>query len=663
MKPSPSFISSFWQFVRDQKNLLGIILAYGMVASFIGFIIPLSIQYLTTVIMANATTIPIFFIISCLILFLCMYVGLKIVQMVIFSHFEKRFFILNVAKIAHYLLSHPSSPYSESSKEKSFTEADILMRYAEILSINKHVASFLFVTSAFIQQVIVGIAIISFYNLGFFLFSIILVGIVCLMVRFYFLPSVSRAKEEYSSRYQLANHLDRMIRSSLPQQESKLNDLLKNYYTKKSHYFGIVLNQTVAFFSVYVLANGLFLLLSAILTLKGFITIPQFVAAEIVYAMIFAGLAEFTKSLKDVYDVTNSFHHLSEIAYPADSSYLPAYIHSLIASPSYGKNFLKWIGALLIALLVGLVVIPWWQSSGGSGQIVALDPSERIQDIQAPLSGRVSRWRVNDGMYVHKGSPLVDITDNDPDIAQKLAVELEAVRVHYTSALSLTRTSKLNYDRQSMLYHQGLTSRKEFEKAKMDYEKQIAYQQEVQAKLIQTDIKRTRQLSQTVIAPRDGFLIQPKMAGGFVYGGEKLATFIPKINGPAIELYLKPMDAPLLRQGLKARIQIEGWPALRIAGWPATSLGTYGGVVSMVDSGLSANGMLRVLIVPDKYQAPWPHMKFLRQGGRIRGWVIMNKVSLGYEIWRQINGFPMNPYPHIFEVKEKKDTKEKDGDK
>ena len=43
---------------------------------------------------------------------------------------------------------------------------------------------------------------------------------------------------------------------------------------------------------------------------------------------------------------------------------------------------------------------------------------------------------------------------------------------------------------------------------------------------------------------------------------------------------------------------------------------------------------------PDAEDEPWPDVRFLRQGVRSKGWVLLNRVSLGYEIWRQLNGFP-----------------------
>jgi hypothetical protein len=33
----------------------------------------------------------------------------------------------------------------------------------------------------------------------------------------------------------------------------------------------------------------------------------------------------------------------------------------------------------------------------------------------------------------------------------------------------------------------------------------------------------------------------------------------------------------------------------------------------------------------------------LRQGVRAQGWILANQVPLWYEIWRLINGFPVEP--------------------
>ncbi len=50
-------------------------------------------------------------------------------------------------------------------------------------------------------------------------------------------------------------------------------------------------------------------------------------------------------------------------------------------------------------------------------------------------------------------------------------------------------------------------------------------------------------------------------------------------------------------------------------------------------------GVVGILVQPDG-ESEWPPDRYLRQGVRANGWVMLNQVALGYEIWRQLNGFP-----------------------
>lgn len=47
-----------------------------------------------------------------------------------------------------------------------------------------------------------------------------------------------------------------------------------------------------------------------------------------------------------------------------------------------------------------------------------------------------------------------------------------------------------------------------------------------------------------------------------------------------------------------------------------------------------------MLVKPDPTDIPWPDTRYLRQGVRTNGWVLLNQVPLWFEIWRSMNGFP-----------------------
>ncbi|HMS03164.1 MAG TPA: hypothetical protein PKE51_09320, partial [Gemmatimonadaceae bacterium] len=106
----------------------------------------------------------------------------------------------------------------------------------------------------------------------------------------------------------------------------------------------------------------------------------------------------------------------------------------------------------------------------------------------------------------------------------------------------------------------------------------------------------------------------------------------------AVELFLRPMDVPLVKRGRQGRLQFDGWPALQFSGWPSVSVGTFGGEIAVVDQVASPNGKFRALVIPDPDDEPWPAQ--LRLGSGVYGWAMLDEVPLWFELWRQLNGFP-----------------------
>lgn len=143
-------------------------------------------------------------------------------------------------------------------------------------------------------------------------------------------------------------------------------------------------------------------------------------------------------------------------------------------------------------------------------------------------------------------------------------------------------------------------------------------------------------------APRAGviFRVIANQGGEQVSAGDPLAVLVPDTQDRAVEIWVDGNDAALISPGRAVRLQFEGWPAVQFAGWPSVAVGTFGGRVAFVDSTDNGRGDFRLVVVPDPDEEPWPSTRFLRQGARANGWVILNRVSVGFELWRQLNGFP-----------------------
>lgn len=172
------------------------------------------------------------------------------------------------------------------------------------------------------------------------------------------------------------------------------------------------------------------------------------------------------------------------------------------------------------------------------------------------------------------------------------------------------------------------------------------YDAEVDVTKLQTQVVNysVRSGMYFILAPQDGVVTKTLSSGigETIKQGDPVATIMPANYDFALEVYVRPMDLPLIQKGQHVRVQFDGWPAIVFSGWPNTSFGTFGGDVLAVDNFAGEDGNFRVLIVPDKSDHKWPDK--LRVGGGAKTMIMLNDVKVGYELWRLINGFPPDFY-------------------
>ena len=225
------------------------------------------------------------------------------------------------------------------------------------------------------------------------------------------------------------------------------------------------------------------------------------------------------------------------------------------------------------------------------------------------------------------------------EIAQRKLREAEA-KLEQAKAYTVAAENALNA-KVSLLKQKEREASGYIETARAEHQKALAEVAIAEKELSEVESKLAKQRNQVVTAPRDGTLVRllANEGGEIVKQGDPLFVLVPESAERAVELWLSGNDAPLVTPGKHVRLQFEGWPAVQFAGWPSVAVGTFGGVVVNVDATDNGKGQFRVLALPDKGDE-WPSERYLRQGVRANGWVLLNRVSLGYEVWRQLNGFP-----------------------
>lgn len=308
------------------------------------------------------------------------------------------------------------------------------------------------------------------------------------------------------------------------------------------------------------------------------------------------------------------------------------------------------LGLVGLILMIFIAFCPWITFSVGSGQITAINPNERVQSITASVDGFIGEWFVQEGQLVKAGDRIVNLVDNDPKRLDRLREQKRALEDGVASAELMLKTAELDHVRQESLFKQGLASRKDYELAKIKVQKlNLDFNKSI------TDLKKletefSRQSAQAMFAPRDGIItrILPGEMGQFVKSGTPIVIFTPRVNSPAVEVWVDGNDAAYIKPGMTAQIQFEGWPTLQVPGWPALAINTFRGKVYLIDQASSKEGKFRVLLHAD---SKWPSENLIRLGMKAKSYIKIRDSFVLREVWRIANGFPASSAPIEDELK------------
>ncbi|UPQ77509.1 HlyD family secretion protein [Chryseobacterium nepalense] len=291
-----------------------------------------------------------------------------------------------------------------------------------------------------------------------------------------------------------------------------------------------------------------------------------------------------------------------------------------------------------------------------------------------------------------------DLKLNQIDIKiSQLKNKLAGEEAELAAATNELKLSEDQYTRQKKMYDEGLVSLTQFQQRSISYQNAIAKKtasenkvaqtrqeisnmaieqnaviQDYTEKLSKTEGERFQSMGQIegsegdiaklenqvanykfrqglyfIVASQDGQVVQLNKAGigEILKETESIGIIVPKTVDYAVEIYIKPVDLPLIKEGQRVMCIFDGFPAIVFSGWPDSSYGTFAGKVIAIENNISANGLFKALIVEDKTQKRWPPK--IRMGTGVQGIAILNDVPVWYELWRNINGFP----PDYYEVK------------
>ncbi|PKV49707.1 multidrug resistance efflux pump [Aquimarina sp. MAR_2010_214] len=298
------------------------------------------------------------------------------------------------------------------------------------------------------------------------------------------------------------------------------------------------------------------------------------------------------------------------------------------------------------------------------GQVTALINERTLKLSQAKNKLKQTRFKVkSDSVDFQAAKTNLDIAQKQYNRTVMLQneglkavtdVEAKRLKLQETQAKLISQENKLLASQNSVMNAQLEISRimaeysNKIAKSRSERFTAESNQFEAEAQVSKLDNQsssyKIRNAMYYITAPQNGY-INKAIKGGIgetFKEGEKLVGIMPANYDLAVETFVNPIDLPLLHIGENVRVQFDGWPAIFFSGWPNASFGTYAGKVVAIETFISKNGKFRVLIAPDKEDNPWPEN--VRVGSGAYTIALLEDVSIWYELWRQLNGFPPNYY-------------------
>ena len=626
--------------------------------------------------------------------------------------------------------------------------------FIEVSSIQKGYSKKLVEVISSLLQLIMGVFLISFYHPFFLAF-----GFALLLGLFFIVwtkgrkaiaanTHVSDDKYQYYQWIQKAHLKDEEGETA---EIHHADNLSKQYIQSKRNYFSLVIFQLKSFLFFKMCIIAVMLMLGVYLAIEQQISLGQFLAAELVILLVVSSIEKLLFSLSSIYETLVAFEKGfalieemdMELGAVAASMQEDVFDSWSTVAPQSNRNKM-YAGWATVALIIGVLALPWTQNIEANGRVISMEPNQRPQGVQSVIAGRIEKWYVQEGDWVKAGDTLLFLSEVkvdyfDPELLQNTESQIKSkegsvsnymekvraldnqidallnareikreqiitkleqvklkIRTDSTDLVAVENNARVAHEqmkRFDQMYQQGVISKTDWESRQVslqnaqakvndqknklaisknelintyrdykgvdaEYRDKVSkaesdkystmsamYDAEAQVTKLQNQYNNydRRTGFYYLLAPQDGFVSRATKSGirETVKEGEEVVRITPNRFDEAVEIFIDPVNTPLVHEGENVRLIFDGWPAFVISGWSQMSTGLFDGQIIGIDPVIQENGQLRVWVKPNQPDA-WPAQ--LRQGGGARAFLLLNDVPLGYELWRMLNAFPPDYY-------------------
>ena len=294
-----------WSLLALERRDVGVVVAFGILASMLALATPLAVQVLVSSIATSALLQPL--LVVSVLLGAALTAGgiLRVLQLVVVEVLQRRVFVRLVGDLAWRL---PRVAVAEREKQDT---TKLVNRFFDVVTVQKVLAALLLDGVMLVLELIIGLALLAAYSPLLLAVSLALLVGVVVVVFVFGIGGVSSSVDESYAKHDVAEWLEELVRhptlfrgaSARRFGMQRLDASTRRYILARQRQFSVLLRQAIGGFSLQVVAAVGLLAVGGWLVVQGRLTLGQLTAAELIVTAITWGLIKLHKQIEAAYDL------------------------------------------------------------------------------------------------------------------------------------------------------------------------------------------------------------------------------------------------------------------------------------------------------------------------------------------------------------------------
>lgn len=303
------------QLLNSERRDIWLIYLYAVLVGLFGLTVPLAVQGITQLVQGGLVLQPVVLLIVFAIIGTLATGVIGLLQESVVETIQQRIFARMAFEFAYLV---PRIRFEAAQASNLPLQMN---RFFEAVLIQKALAKLLLDVPTATLQVVFGVALLSFYNPSFIVFSLVLILGVYVIFRLTFPRGLETSIMESKFKYNVLEWLQAMARSIAAFKFSTRSTLplemmdghVANYLKYRRKHFRVLVTQSMSMIVFKTLLTGALLILGTTLVVNRSLTLGQFVAAELVIVTVLAGVEKLIRSLATIYDVLTSVDKVGHV--------------------------------------------------------------------------------------------------------------------------------------------------------------------------------------------------------------------------------------------------------------------------------------------------------------------------------------------------------------